>query len=80
LVYFELQSITSHKNDDKSSAHHSTTILTIVTQQASWVLQRATNTQQVENNWRKVGVYVKSNLFEKVVFVWEKSLLDRGGW
>jgi hypothetical protein len=53
---------------------------TVVTQQASWALRRAANAQQGENDWKKVGAYIKSNLFEKVVFVWEKSSLDQGGW
>jgi hypothetical protein len=54
---------------------------TVVTQQVSWALRRAANAQQVENDWKKVGAYIKSNLFEKVVFVWEKSsALDQGGW
>jgi hypothetical protein len=52
---------------------------TVITQQASWALQRAANAQQVENDWRKVEAYVKNILFEKVVFVWEKSSLDQGG-
>ena len=51
----------------------------VVTQQASWALQRAANAQQVESDRKKEGDYVKSKLFEKVVFVWEKSSLDRGG-
>ena len=37
------------------------------------------NAQQVENDRRNVEAYVKDILFEKVVFVWEKSSLDRGG-
>jgi len=48
-------------------------------QQASWALQRAANAQQVAADRKRVGDYVKGKLFEKVVFVWEKSSVDRGG-
>lgn len=46
---------------------------------ASWALQRAANAEQVAADQKKVCSYVKNNLFERVVFVWEKSSLDRGG-
>jgi hypothetical protein len=71
----------SHKNDDKhkSITHNSATMPTVVTKQASWVLQRAANAWQVENDRRKVEAYAKNILFKKVVFVWEKSSLDQGG-
>jgi predicted transcriptional regulator YheO len=81
MAYFKLQTCTSHKNDkkSKSTTHNSATMSTVVSQQASWVLQRVANAQQVENDQRKAEAYIKNILFEKVVFVWEKSSLDQGG-
>jgi len=46
---------------------------------ASWALQRAANKEQVALDQKKVCSYVKNELFERTVFVWEKSALDRGG-
>jgi DNA primase len=47
--------------------------------QASWALQRAANAEEVAADQNKVCSYVKSELFERVVFIWDKSSLDRGG-
>jgi hypothetical protein len=50
-----------------------------VARQASWALQRAADTQQVEKDQKKVGEHVKSVMFEKVVFVWAKTRLNLDG-
>jgi hypothetical protein len=42
-----------------------------VARQASWALQRAADTKQVEKDQKKVGEYVKSILFEKVILNWD---------
>jgi hypothetical protein len=36
------------------AAHTIPPLSMVITQQPSWVLQRAANAQQVENDWRKV--------------------------
>jgi len=71
--------IKPQKRQSERTTHHCTTMASVPTQHASWALQRAANAQQVKNDVTKVREYVKSNLFEKVVFVWQKTALARGG-
>lgn len=46
---------------------------------AAWTLQTAANEEQIKKDQRVVRDYVKNELWEKVVFLWSKKSLDRGG-
>jgi len=42
-------------------------------QQGAWVLNRETNEGQVRNDINVISCYVKQQLFEKLVVVWNRS-------